>query len=66
MEAGHQINMAMRKLVPLLLPDRASGEAWMIIIEDHCHLVGKIRCDGRRIVSDRDVANDPTSAMSYL
>src|SRR5882757_7449162 len=60
------INTAVWKLTPLLLPDRASGEARTIIVQDHCHLVGKIRCDGRRIVSDRNVADDLTSTMLSL
>jgi len=54
------------ELTPLLLADCSLGKAQTIVAKDQSHVIGKIRCDGRKVVSDRNVANNLTSATSCL
>jgi len=51
---------------PLLLADCSVDKAQTIVTKDQNHVIGKVRCDGRKVVSDSNVANDLTSATSCL
>jgi len=58
--------VAMLMRAPLLLADCSVDKAQTIVTKDQNHVIGKVRCDGRKVVSDSNVANDLTSATSCL